>query len=484
MAVMGFRLAARSNAVSKLHGEVSRAIFSELWPGIPAEEAPIGSVTNGVHTSTWLGPELTEVLDRRLSPGWAETGDGRWDRIDEVPDAELWRARERARERLVYFVRERVRAQLLARGHNEAEVTWTEEILDPGVLTIGFARRFAQYKRGTLILSDVERLKRLLLSGDRPIQVVIAGKAHPLDDGGKEMIQALVHFAADPEVRLRFAFIEDYDMEVGRVLCQGSDVWLNNPRRPLEACGTSGMKAALNGSLNCSILDGWWDESYDGKNGWAIGTRESFLDQAHQDRIEGSALYDLLEREIVPRYYDRPEGPIPRRWVERMKHSIASLGSFVTADRMVRDYVDALYTPAAIQGRRLSADGFAHARTLSSWKQKIRETWADVRVIDVEGDVTAADVGADRQVAATIHLGRLSTDDVAVQLAHGKVGANHELIDPQLTEMVADDSENETCTYRGGFTTDEAGLYGFAVRVVPRHRDLTNGMDLGVVTWA
>jgi glycogen phosphorylase len=484
MAVMGLRLASRSNAVSKLHGEVSRAIFSELWQGVPTEEAPIGSVTNGVHTSTWLGPEISEVLDRRLSPGWEETGDGRWDRIEEVPDAELWRARERARERLVYFVRERVRAQLLKRGHNEAEVGWTEEILDPGVLTIGFARRFAQYKRGTLLLSDLERLKRLLLSGDRPIQVVIAGKAHPLDDGGKEMIQALVHFAADPEVRLRFAFVEDYDMEVARVLCQGSDVWLNNPRRPLEACGTSGMKAALNGSLNCSVLDGWWDECYDGNNGWAIGTRESFLDQAHQDRVEASALYDLLEREIVPRFYDRPEGPIPRRWLERMKHSIASLGSFVTADRMVRDYVEELYAPAAIQGRAMTSNHFERARALSEWKERTMAAWEDVRVIDVEGDVTAADVGAQRLVGATIRLGRLSTDDVSVQLAHGRVGANHELLEPEVVEMTADFCEEGTCTYRGGFTTDEAGLYGFAVRVVPRHPDLTNGMDLGVVTWA
>ncbi|HWC14726.1 MAG TPA: alpha-glucan family phosphorylase [Actinomycetota bacterium] len=485
MAVMGLRLAARSNAVSRLHGEVSRAIFSELWPRVPTEEVPIGSVTNGVHAATWLGPELREVLGRRLSPGWVERGEGRWRKISEVPDAELWRARERARERLVYFVRERVREQLIARGHNETEVTWTDEIFDPGVLTIGFARRFAQYKRGTLLLTDVDRLKRLLLSGDRPIQIVIAGKAHPLDDGGKEMIQALVHFAADPEIRLRFAFVEDYDMEVGRVLCQGSDVWLNNPRRPLEACGTSGMKAALNGALNCSVLDGWWDECYDGNNGWAIGTRETFLDQQHQDRVEASALYDILEREVVPRFYDRPEGPIPRRWVERMKHSISSLGSCVTADRMVRDYVEDLYAPAAIQGRELAADSFSRARGLAAWKAKVASAWEEVRVIDVEGDVTAADVGATREVAATIRVGTtLSTDDIAVQLAHGRVGANNELIDPELVEMTPDHCTEGTCTYRGSFATEEAGLYGYAVRVVPRHPDVTNGMDLGVVTWA
>jgi starch phosphorylase len=484
MAVMGFRLASRSNAVSRLHGEVSRALFSDIWPEVPREEIPIGSITNGVHTSTWLGPEMTEVLDRRLSPGWAESGDASWDRIEEVPDAELWRARERARERLVYFVRERVRAQLQVRGGSEAEATWTEEVFDASILTIGFARRFAQYKRGSLILSDVDRLKRLLLSGDRPIQIVVAGKAHPMDDGGKEMIQALVHFAADPEVRLRFAFIEDYDMEVARVLCQGSDVWLNNPRRPLEACGTSGMKAAMNGALNFSVLDGWWDECYTGHNGWAIGTRDAFHDPDYQDRVEASALYDQLEREIVPRFYDRPEGPIPRRWVERMKTSIRSLGPFVTADRMLRDYVDAMYAPAADQGRRLQADGFARARGLADWKRRVREAWADVQVIDVESDLTAAGVGDQRQVAAAIRVGRLSTDDLSVQLAHGRVGANNELISPRMAEMHADECVDGTCTYRGSFTTEEAGLYGYAVRVAPRHEDITNALDLGLLTWA
>ncbi|MGI8406994.1 MAG: alpha-glucan family phosphorylase, partial [Actinomycetota bacterium] len=339
MAVMGLRLAARSNGVSKLHGVVSREIFAGLWPDVASEEVPIGSVTNGVHAPTWLGAEMAEVLDRRFPPEWAETGSGRWDRIQEVPDAEFWRARERARERLVFFVRQRVKQQLLSHGISEADAAWANEVFDPGVLTIGFARRFAPYKRGTLLLWDIERLKRLLLSGDRPIQVVIAGKAHPLDDPGKEIIQQLVHFAADPDVRGRFTFIEDYDMEVARYLVQGVDVWLNNPRRPMEASGTSGMKAALNGVLNLSVLDGWWDECYDGTNGWAIGTVDTYAEYEYQDRVEASALYDLLEREVVPRFYDRPEGPVPRRWIERLKSSLESLGPFVTADRMVRDYV-------------------------------------------------------------------------------------------------------------------------------------------------
>ncbi|MEA2487639.1 MAG: glycogen phosphorylase, partial [Actinomycetota bacterium] len=484
MAIMGLRLADGANGVSKLHGEVSRSIFSSLWANVPPDEVPIGSITNGVHTSTWLGPEIAEILDRRLAPGWAETGEGRWEKVRSVPDSELWRSLERARERLVFFVRNRVRRQLIARGATESELGWTDEVFDPGILTIGFARRFAMYKRGTLLLRDIDRLKRLLLSQDRPIQVVIAGKAHPLDDGGKEMIRQLIHFAASADVRLRFAFIEDYDMEVARVLCQGSDVWLNTPRRPLEACGTSGMKAAINGTLNCSVLDGWWDEMFDGDNGWAIGTRDTYLDHEYQDTVESSALYDLLERDIAPRFYDRSEGQIPRRWIERVKESMITLGPSITADRMVRDYVEQYYAPAAERGRQMAASDFERAKALAAWKKRVREGWEDIQIVDVEGDVRAAEVEERRSVSATVRVGRLDPDDISVQLAHGLVGANNELMDPTVDEMKADACSDGTCTYRGEFSCEGAGLYGFAVRVVPQHVDLADQMNMGLVTWA
>jgi starch phosphorylase len=484
MAVMGFHLAGRANGVSKLHGQVSRSLFAGLWPGIPGDEVPITSVTNGVHTPTWLGPEMTDVFNRRLAPGWAEGGNARWDRIGEVPDAELWRARQRARERLVDFARTRIRRQLIARGASESEVAHTEEVLDAGVLTIGFARRFAQYKRATLMLADPERLKRLLTSTDRPIQIILAGKAHPRDDGGKELIRQLVHFARDPGVWGRFVFLEDYDMEVGRVLTQGADVWLNNPRRPLEACGTSGMKAALNGALNCSILDGWWNECYDGHNGWAIGTAQEIDEPAGQDRVDASALYDLLEREIVPRFYDRAEGPVPRRWVRRIKHSIASLGEFVSAERMLRDYVTLLYEPAAVGGADMGENEFERARALAAWKANVRAAWPDVHVVDVEGDAAAARVGEERSVAVRIRTGRVSSDDVCVQLAHGRVGASGALVDPQLIDLGLERTDDGVHTYRGSFTAEAAGLYGYAVRVLPHHRDLPNRMDMGLIDWA
>ncbi|MBA3430293.1 MAG: alpha-glucan family phosphorylase, partial [Actinobacteria bacterium] len=484
MAFMGFRLAGRSNAVSQLHGEVSRAMFGSLWPQVPVEEVPIGAVTNGVHTSSWLGPEMSEVLDRRLDPGWTEAGNIEWERIITVPDAELWRARERARERLVYYIRARLRKQLLARQASDTELGWTEDVFDPGILTIVFARRFAQYKRATLMLSDMERLKALLLSSERPIQIVIAGKAHPRDDGGKEMIRRLIHFAKDPEVRGRFAFIEDYDMEVGRMLTQGADIWLNNPRRPLEACGTSGMKAAINGALNCSVLDGWWNECYDGNNGWAIGSKDIFDDPDYQDRVDAAALFDLLEREIVPRFYDRSEGPTPRRWVERIKSSISTIGPFVTADRMLRDYTLRLYEPAARHGREMSQNGYRRAIALAEWKGRVTDGWSDVRILEVEGDVTQASVGEERAVSARVRLGRLGTEDVSVQLAHGPVGPNGEIGSPSLMEMSIGDCEDGICTFAGAFASHRAGLYGFAVRVIPSHADLNNPMDIGLVTWA
>ncbi len=485
MAIMALRLAGFSNGVSKLHGHVSRGMFAELWPDVPEDEVPISSITNGVHVPTWLGPEMAGILGRRLSPGWAETGGARWDSIEEVPDAELWRARTQARERLVYFVRERMQAQLLARGVSEAEAAWwTENLFDPSILTIGFARRFAQYKRGMLILHDLDRLKELLLSDIRPIQIVLAGKAHPMDQGGKEIIRELVHFASDAEVRGRFAFIEDYDMEVGRMLTQGVDVWLNNPRRPLEACGTSGMKAAINGGLNCSVLDGWWDECYDGRNGWAIGTRDASADADYQDRVDASALYDLLAREIVPRFYDRSEGPIPRRWLGRMKGSIGRLGGYVGADRMVRDYVERLYIPAASKGAALGAGDYERARALARWKARVRAGWPGVSVRDVAGDITAADVGEERSVTATVSLGELGTGDVVVQAAHGRVGANGELMSPSVTDLTPGDGHGDGFRYVGSFTAQSPGLYGFAVRVLPAHEDLTGAMDLGLVAWA
>jgi starch phosphorylase len=483
MAVMGLRLAGRSNAVSKLHGEVSRAMFASLWPGAAPDEVPIGSVTNGVHANTWTSSEMHDLLSRHVLPEWPEAGDDRWARLHDAPDDEVWRVREQTRERLVGYVRDRLDRSLAAQGTPDAERAWTREVLDPRVLTVCFARRFATYKRATLLLSQPERLRRMLLAHNG-VQFVFAGKAHPADDLGKEMIREIVAFATANEVRHRFVFLDDYDIAVARTLYQGADVWLNNPRRPQEACGTSGEKAALNGALNCSIRDGWWDEMYDGENGWAISSAEGLEDLAKRDQLEADSLFALLEDEIVPAFYDR-QGPVPRRWVRRVKHSLATLGPQVSASRMVKDYVQELYEPTADRADALNAAGRMRARELASWKARVGEAWRNVHVDGVETDGSMTDLGQARAVVAQVALGSLDAGEVTVQLLHGLVGQNDELVAPEVVAMTPDGPAPEGhLRYRGSFTCERAGRYGFTVRVVPANPDLVTPVELGCVAWA
>jgi starch phosphorylase len=483
MAVMGLRLASRSNAVAKLHGEVSRDMFSDLWPDVPVDEAPITSVTNGVHAYTWTAPEMADLFTRYVLPQWAEADS--WERLEDARDDEIWRAREQGRESLVAFVRRRLRAQLRARGLSSSDVEWADSVLDPKALTVGFARRFATYKRATLLLSQPDRLKALLLSGDRPMQLVFAGKSHPADDSGKELIRQITTFASDPEVRHRIVFLEDYDIAVARALLQGSDVWLNNPRRPQEACGTSGMKAALNGSLNLSILDGWWDEAFDGENGWAISSAEHVEDLERRDEVEAGSLFELLEQQVVPLFYERWQGPVPRGWVQRVRRSLTSLGPFVTAARMVRDYTAELYEPTAGHGDALAADDHKRARALAAWKETVEADWAGVHVDHVEVESSVAALGTERSVEAVVSLGKLAPSDVQVQLIHGPAGQGAELASPTVVPMAPlAPADDDHLRYGGTFTCDTAGRYGVTVRIVPSHDDLATPAELGRIAWA
>ncbi len=484
MAVMGFHLAARANAVAALHGEVSRAMFADLWPDVPAEEAPIGSITNGVHATTWVSSEMSTLLGRHVLPTWPDASAEEWARVERIGDDELWRAREQARERLVTFVRGRLRSSAMRRGLSASDAEVFESVLDPRVLTVGFARRFATYKRATLLLSQPDRLRALLLHPEHPVQFVFAGKAHPADDQGKEMIRQIVAFAADPAIRHRFVFVDDYDISVARALVQGADVWLNTPRRPQEACGTSGMKAALNGALNCSILDGWWDECFDGENGWAISSAEHVDDVDRRDQIEADSLFDLLESRIVPLFHERWGGPVPRRWTARMKASLRSLGPTVVAGRMVRDYVEQLYEPAARQAARLTADGGAAARDLAAWKQHVRAEWHGVHVDEVQVATSTAEVGDERHVQARVALGGLSPADIQVQLLHGPIGDGGELIAPTASVLQWSDAlPDGHATYAGTFRCTRTGRIGCTVRVVPTHPDLAGPVELGLVAW-
>jgi starch phosphorylase len=477
MAVLGLRLSGMANGVSKLHAHVSRRMFHTLWPGIPVDEVPIRAVTNGVHARTWVGSDINDLLERRVLPEWPEAGPDRWEHFLDTPDPEVWRVRTLGRERLVEFVRARLRQSASTRG--ESDASWCDAAFDPTALTLVWARRFAAYKRATLLLSQPERLRQLLTSTERPVQIVFSGKAHPADDVGKQMIRTIIQACRDEELRLHMAFVEDYDMAVARVLYQGADVWLNTPRRPNEACGTSGMKAALNGAINCSVLDGWFDELYNGENGWAILSAERHEDLARRDEVEASSLFDLLEHEIVPLFYDRRTSQTPQRWISKIKASLGSLGPSVSASRMVREYVTEIYEPLAGRATTLSANGFARAKSLAAWKQEVRQAWPAVKVEAVATENSGADLGAHRMVTATVDLGPLAGGDVAVELLHGAVDGDGELLDPTAVVMRPLDGTH----YAGALTCDSAGRYGYTVRIVPCHRDLGAFAELGCIAW-
>jgi len=488
MAVMGLRLANMSNGVAKLHGYTSRLMFQQLFPSVPVEEVPIGSITNGVHGRTWVSSAMNDLFTKYINPSWEDAGAADWARIAEARDDELWRAREQSKEALVGFVRSHLKASLLDKGVSPMDAAWAEEALDPTVLTLGFARRFASYKRATLLLSQPERLKALLLDPKRPTQFIFAGKAHPADDLGKEMIRQLVQFARDPTVRHRIAFIEDYDIAVARVMLQGCDVWLNNPRRPMEASGTSGEKAAINGVLNCSVLDGWWDEMFDGKNGWQIASAESYGDLQRRDELEANSLFEILERQVVPLYYDRGGDRFPRQWVARIKDSLSSLGPRVQASRMVRDYTRQMYEPMAKHAEILNARDYAKAKALAVWKRHIRDAWGKVSVVsvDVDSSELVTDLGVTRRATADVSLGDLEPTEVAVELLHGPVSAGDELANWQTVRMELKGSGPTTGTtlWEGSFVCDVAGRHGFTVRVLPSHEDLQFPLEMGCVTWA
>ncbi|WP_136520754.1 alpha-glucan family phosphorylase [Cellulomonas telluris] len=486
MAVMGLRLAGRANGVSLLHGRVSREMFAPLWPGFDAAEVPIGSITNGVHAPTWVAPELTELAAGRMTAQELATGRG-WTSRQAVTDEQLWHVRGRLRARLVADARARVRASWRRRGAADVELGWVDDVLSPDVLTIGFARRVPTYKRLTLMLADPERFRSLLLHPDRPVQVVVAGKAHPDDAPGKKLIAELVAFADQHDVRHRIVFLPDYDMRMAATLYPGCDLWLNNPLRPLEACGTSGMKVALNGGLNLSVLDGWWDEWFDGENGWVIPTADGVEDPEARDALEAAALYDVLEHQVVPRFYARDERGVPRRWLDMVRHTLATLGPKVQATRMVADYVAHLYVPAAAEGARLRADDLAGGRELAAWKARVRAAWPAVRVdhVDSGGVGESPQVGDRLHVQAWVALGDLTPEDVEVQVLHGPVGPDDELTSFSTAALaVTDTFEAGRYAFAGDVDLSATGAFGYTVRVVPRHDGLTSPAELGLVAPA
>jgi starch phosphorylase len=484
MAVMGLRLGQRANGVSLLHGDVSRGMFGALWPGFDQDDVPITSVTNGVHAPTWTDPMLVELSASRL--GTSDTTETNWS-SDAVSDADIWHVRKRMKEQLVTDARKRLTASWEEQNPGAGVPAWFSGILDPEVLTIGFARRVPTYKRLTLMLRNPERLRELLTHPTRPVQIVIAGKSHPADDEGKRLIQQLVEFAAAADVRHRMVFLPNYDIAMAQLLYPGTDVWLNNPLRPLEACGTSGMKAALNGSLNLSILDGWWAEFYDGENGWAIPTADSAGDASERDDLEAESMYDLIEHQIAPRFYDRNEEGVPTRWVESIRHTLSTLSPALSADRMVKEYVNRLYIPAAHSHAAIAEGSFAPARELAEWKQRVTEAWPKVQVRHVEsGGVDAVpQIGDELHLRALVDIDGLSPSDVKVEIVYGKAREGDRLADIHRQKLTLESHvPGSPATFTGTVRLESPGSFGYNVRVVPSHALLANPAELGLVAVA
>ena len=487
MTVLALRLSTYNNGVSRLHGYVSREMWQDVWPHFPLEDVPITHITNGVHIASWLSGEMGYLYNRYLGSGWVEDPDSSsiWQKIKNIPDGELWRMRERRRGRLVSFVRERLQEQLKRQSVGAATLRKATEVLDPNALTIVFARRFATYKRAVMLMEDLDRLERLLLDPDRPVQIIFAGKAHPQDNAGKDFIKRIVDVCRQPRFRSHMVFIENYDINVARYLVQGADVWLNNPRRPLEACGTSGMKAAANGGLNLSILDGWWDEGYEPGLGWAIGGLDTNEDHDLQDHMDAMSLYRLLEEEVVPLFYSRQKDGMPRGWISYIKNNLSKLCPMFNAHRMVENYNDMFYMSAAEGFNVMGADDFALTRQVGAWGHKVMENWSQVQVVEVNGPPQSQFIwGQEMEVQAKVRLGALAPTDVSCEIYYGPLSAKGEFSKREIAPMQVQSQEGDVYVFKGKFTCSSNGRVGLKVRITPFFQGSISQYALGLVAWS
>lgn len=486
MAIFAMRTSGDTNGVSRLHGDVSRTLWEESWPNLPHDEIPIDYVTNGIHLRTWISESMALLFDRYLGTEWRRYPDNKefWSKVRDIPDEELWNAHVIGRQQLVGFVRRRA-AELRVRTTGvELSAAELDAILDPHALTIGFARRFATYKRATLLLRYPDRLLALLRNRERPLQIVFAGKAHPQDEAGKSLIHDIIYFARANGVSNRLLFIENYDMAVARYLVQGVDIWLNTPRRPLEASGTSGMKVLGNGGLNASILDGWWDEAYAPGLGWAISRGKTVADEAAQDELDAGSLYDMLENQIVPLFYTRDDSRLPRRWIAWMKDSITQLVPRFNSTRMVKEYCQDYYAPAMDRSLRMMADNFTATREVAAWKDRVREHWREIKVTRIVADAPASIVsGSHIDISADVQLGPLTPGDVEVQAYYGPLRADGTVAFSGFVPLELVQSGNGLL-FKGRIAFPESGRYGFTVRVMPYHPLLGNNLKMGLVHWA
>ncbi|GMV54066.1 MAG: glycosyltransferase family 1 protein [Chlorobi bacterium] len=486
MTILGIRGSSARNGVSKLHGEVARQMWRSVWSDFELNEIPIGSVTNGVHIETWVAPEIADLYDRYLGPQWRSEPDNRqlWENVHNIPSIELWRAHQRRRDRLVIGAREHILSKH-STSLTQSQIAHIHNFLDPDVLTIGFARRFATYKRADLLMWDVERLARIVNNADRPVQFILAGKAHPRDNAGKELIQTVHSKIAEHGLAGRIVFLEDYNMDVARLMVRGCDIWLNTPRKPYEASGTSGMKAAVNGCLHFSILDGWWAEAYDGENGFCIGRGESF-EPEEQDAADALTLYDILEHVIIPMHYDISNGgKVPERWVAMMKRSIASLAWQFSAHRMVKDYTVGSYTGAMDRFKEMTQDNAAAARNLVAFFTKVRSSWNELSIRDATiFGTNNASVGSVVEVQAAVSRAGIEPEHLLVQAVYGRVNSRGVIVNPSYLTLTPIKTENGTTHYSGLFNCNSSGEIGCAVRVLPAHPAAANPADAGLVHYS
>lgn len=493
MTILALRTSRHANGVSELHGHVSRGLWKDVWAGVPESEVPIGHITNGIHTKTWMAPEFSALYDKYLGD-WEEhlMEPDFWRGVIDIPDEELWSTHQALKRRLIDFARGRIRRQRERLGEPIEKIRKVNQLLDPEILTVGFARRFATYKRGTLLFSDLDRLRRILGNKDQPVQFVFAGKAHPKDDGGKKFIQEVYKMSREKEFENRIVFIEDYDHYIGRRLTQGVDLWLNNPLRPLEASGTSGMKLPPNGGLNLSVLDGWWCEGYNGKNGWAIGAEitnplDADLKVDFQNEVDSASLFHILETQVIPLYYAKPDGRLPIAWLQLMRESIRSVTPVFNTHRQVREYNEQLYETAAARQAELSASKCAKAVEISQWKDRMRKEWPNVSVFDVQianADRINVTVGESLEVSAKVHLGGIEPKYVRVQAYFGEADNNNILKPAAIDFTDSQKLDQGNYLYRGSIPAAESGAYAFNVRVIPSHPVLTQAHELRLITWA
>lgn len=488
MTVAALKFAAFANGVSKLHGRVSREMWHNIWPEVPSEEIPIKAITNGVHTLSWISHDMHELYESYFGTDYQIKPENLkiWEKVYKIPDAELWRIHNRRRERLVFFTRKRLKQQLTRQGASQIEIQKADQILDPQILTIGFARRFSTYKRGNLIFSDLERLYKIISNSDCPMQIIIAGKAHPLDNPGKEIIKEIISVTKDDRFNDRVIFIEDYDINVARYLVQGVDVWLNNPRRPLEASGTSGMKAALNGVINFSVLDGWWVEGYNENNGFKIGNGEEYDNLELQDHLEAEQLYNTLEKEIIPLFYNINEIGLPTDWIAKMKATIHMSGENFSAHRMIMDYTNNFYVPGLNASIKMKSNNFEMTKNITGWVERMTSSWNNIKILDVDIPEMSSTVyvGQKFPIKISVNLGDIKPEDISVEIISGRLDSQEQILGySPIQAQMAESNNNGTSVFEGEVICGESGRFGITARIIPKNENLPHTIKPKMISW-